>query len=109
MTDATYFSVFSTVGSKSGLSSDTSPPLQSFTEESSPENLVSPPLTARMVNGQSTESLDSFSDESGGHQIRHPASGTRRPRAVRSFKNPVPPPRKVDLSEHFRGMQYSSE
>merc|ERR1711953_307141 len=45
------------VGPKSGGSSDTSPPLQSFAEESSPENL--------MRTGQSTESLDSLSDESG--------------------------------------------
>lgn len=52
-----HHTVFLHVGPKSGGSSDTSPPLQSFAEESSPENL--------MRTGQSTESLDSLSDESG--------------------------------------------
>jgi len=86
-------------GSKSSGSSDTSPPMhmQSFAEESSPENRVSPspPMTSRILNGRSTESLDSFSDESGGHQhaVRQ-ISGGRRDRSSRSYKNPVPPPRK---------------
>ena len=75
------------VGPKSGGSSDTSPPLQSFAEESSPENL--------MRNGQSTESLDSLSDESGGvhhHSRSHNRSSSGaeiRPRNVR------PSPRQV--------------
>ena len=95
------YNCFISVGSKSGVSSDTSPPLQSFAEESSPENRVSPspPMSTRILNGQSTESLDSFSDESGGHReqrpLRHSTPGGRRGRTVRS--NPVPPPRKVFL------------
>ena len=86
----TIFSSFS-VGPKSGGSSDTSPPLQSFAEESSPENLN---LPSRIVNGQSTESLDSLSDESGGlHGHRSRAGGHART----SSGNPVPPPRKVNI------------
>merc|ERR1719232_1208554 len=61
-----HHTVYLHVGPKSGGSSDTSPPLQSFAEESSPENLMGP--SSRMVNGQSTESLDSLSDESNGVQ-----------------------------------------
>ena len=85
------------VGPKSGGSSDTSPPLQSFAEESSPENL----MPSRMVNGQSTESLDSLSDESGGVHPHHPSrSGNRHNRSasgadLRNIRNPVPPPRQV--------------
>ena len=66
-----YFSVGSKNGANSG--SDASPPLQSFTEESSPENITgsTPPLGIgngrAMRTCQSTESLDSLSDESGGH------------------------------------------
>ena len=75
------------MGPKSGGSSDTSPPLQSFAEESSPENL--------MRTGQSTESLDSLSDESGevrrssrSHN-RSSSGGDIRPRNIR------PSPRQV--------------
>ena len=76
------------VGPKSGGSSDTSPPtMQSFAEESSPENL----MQARMVNGQSTESLDSLSDESGG-RLHHSTSNNRK---HHKQNNPVPHPRKV--------------
>ena len=82
------------VGPKSGSagSSDTSPPLQSFAEESSPENL----MPRGLVNGQSTESLDSLSDESGGVHSHHSRSHNRsssggeiRPRNIR------PSPRQV--------------
>ena len=94
------------VGPKSGGSSDTSPPLQSFAEESSPENL----MPSRMVNGQSTESLDSLSDESGGvhhspggvhhssqpsRQSRHNARSTSGTDLRNNVRNPVPPPRQV--------------
>ncbi|CAB4060108.1 ASAP [Lepeophtheirus salmonis] len=63
--------VFLQVGPKSegGASSDNSasPPLQSFTEESSPENnRLSPTILHHSRMTQSTESLDSMSDESGG-------------------------------------------
>ena len=72
------------MGPKSGGSSDTSPPtMQSFAEESSPENLNP---NNRLVNGQSTESLDSLSDESGG---AHPQNNQK------ASRNPVPHPRKV--------------
>ena len=57
--------------------------MQSFAEESSPENLMQP----RLVNGQSTESLDSLSDESGG--IHHSS------RKQKQNRNPVAHPRKV--------------
>jgi len=93
-----HHTVFLHVGPKSGGSSDTSPPLQSFAEESSPENLMGP---SRMVNGQSTESLDSLSDESGngvpgGHS--HSSRSQRHNRSasgadLRNIRNPVPPPR----------------
>jgi Arf-GAP/SH3 domain/ANK repeat/PH domain-containing protein len=70
-----HHTVFLHVGSKNGANSgsDASPPLQSFTEESSPENITgsTPPLGIgngrAMRTCQSTESLDSLSDESGGH------------------------------------------
>ena len=76
--------IFIAVGPKSGGSSDTSPPtMQSFAEESSPENL------RLLTGGQSTESLDSLSDESGGVQHRQ-----RRHQGIKS-RNPAPPPRKV--------------
>ena len=76
--------IFFSVGPKSGGSSDTSPPtMQSFAEESSPENLNP---NNRLVNGQSTESLDSLSDESGG---AHPQNNQK------ASRNPVPHPRKV--------------
>ena len=88
------FKIWISVGpSKSGGSSDTSPPLQSFAEESSPENL----MPSRMVNGQSTESLDSLSDESGG--VHHPHRSHNRSSSgaeLRNLRNPVPPPRKVN-------------
>ena len=74
------------MGPKSGGSSDTSPPtMQSFAEESSPENLN--PRMGPLVNGQSTESLDSLSDESGG--IHHSS------RKQKQNRNPVAHPRKV--------------
>ena len=74
------------MGPKSGGSSDTSPPtMQSFAEESSPENLN--PRMGPLVNGQSTESLDSLSDESGG---AHPQNSNQK-----ASRNPVPHPRKV--------------
>lgn len=60
--------------------------MQSFAEESSPENL----MQARMVNGQSTESLDSLSDESGG-RLHHSTSNNRK---HHKQNNPVPHPRK---------------
>lgn len=99
--------VYLHVGPKSGGSSDTSPPMQSFAEESSPENRVSPPsmLPGRIVNGQSTESLDSLSDESGGvqsrgqHNNRNSSSGDR---GLRNVRNPVPPPRKRNDFGHGR-------
>eukprot|EP00096_Caligus_rogercresseyi_P000256 TRINITY_DN10653_c0_g1_i1.p1 TRINITY_DN10653_c0_g1~~TRINITY_DN10653_c0_g1_i1.p1 ORF type:complete len:1071 (-),score=319.10 TRINITY_DN10653_c0_g1_i1:387-3599(-) len=56
-------------GGGGGTSSDNSasPPLQSFTEESSPENnRLSPASLHHSRMTQSTESLDSMSDESGG-------------------------------------------
>jgi len=99
-----HHTVFLHVGPKSGGSSDTSPPLQSFAEESSPENL----MPSRMVNGQSTESLDSLSDESGGvhhspggvhhssqpsRQSRHNARSTSGTDLRNNVRNPVPPPR----------------
>ena len=102
-----------TVGPKSGGSSDTSPPLQSFAEESSPENLMGP---SRMVNGQSTESLDSLSDESGngvpgGHS--HSSRSQRHNRSasgadLRNIRNPVPPPRQVwrKKSYFFEEIEY---
>jgi len=78
-----HHTVFLHVGPKSGGSSDTSPPtMQSFAEESSPENLNP---NNRLVNGQSTESLDSLSDESGG---AHPQNNQK------ASRNPVPHPRK---------------
>merc|ERR1719361_1094354 len=97
-TGKVHHTVFLHVGPKSGGSSDTSPPLQSFAEESSPENLMGP---SRMVNGQSTESPDSLSDESGngvpgGHS--HSSRSQRHNRSasgadLRNIRNPVPPPR----------------
>merc|ERR1719411_914892 len=78
-----HHTVFLHVGPKSGGSSDTSPPtMQSFAEESSPENLN--PRMGPLVNGQSTESLDSLSDESGG----------THPQNQKASRNPVPHPRK---------------
>merc|ERR1712113_1282973 len=78
-----HHTVYLHVGPKSGGSSDTSPPtMQSFAEESSPENLNP---NNRLVNGQSTESLDSLSDESGG---AHPQNNQK------ASRNPVPHPRK---------------
>jgi len=56
-------------------------------------------MPSRMVNGQSTESLDSLSDESGGVHPHHPSrSGNRHNRSasgadLRNIRNPVPPPR----------------
>ena len=76
------------VGSKNGANSgsDASPPMQSFTEESSPENMTgsTPPLGMNIGNGralrncQSTESLDSLSDESGGHSHNKSSSSSSR-------------------------------
>ena len=76
------------VGSKNGANSgsDASPPMQSFTEESSPENMTgsTPPLGMNIGNGralrncQSTESLDSLSDESGGHSHNKSSSTSSR-------------------------------
>ena len=83
------------VGPKSGGSSDTSPPLQSFAEESSPENL----MPRGLVNGQSTESLDSLSDESGGvhsHSRTHNRSSSGG--EIRS-RNIRPSPRQVHILE----------
>ena len=73
------------VGSKNGANSgsDASPPLQSFTEESSPENMAgsTPPLGIgngrNMRTCQSTESLDSLSDESGG-RAHNKSSSSRK-------------------------------
>ena len=61
--------------------SDTSPPLKfsNSAEESSPENRPSPMITPhrhrRLRNGQSTESLDSLSDESHGNNHHNRRSG----------------------------------
>ena len=76
------------VGSKNGgnSGSDASPPMQSFTEESSPENNMgsTPPLGMGIGSGrgmrncQSTESLDSLSDESGGHTHNKSSSSSRK-------------------------------
>ena len=66
--------VFS-VGSKSGGNPESK--LQSFAEESSPENMASSPSIARMM--RSTESLDSLSDESN-HHSRTPGN-----RQVKNF------------------------
>ena len=76
------------VGSKNGANSgsDASPPMQSFTEESSPENMTgsTPPLGMNIGNGralrncQSTESLDSLSDEPGGHSHNKSSSSSSR-------------------------------
>lgn len=83
-----HHTVFLHVGSKNGANSgsDASPPMQSFTEESSPENMTgsTPPLGMNIGNGralrncQSTESLDSLSDESGGHSHNKSSSSSSR-------------------------------
>ncbi len=84
--------------------SDTSPPLKNFSpasgvggmvDESSPENNNT--VTSRLRNGQSTESLDSLSDESGSHHHRHRQRHQQQQGQghVSASRNPVPPPRKV--------------
>ena len=81
---------FFLVGSKNGANSgsDASPPLQSYTEESSPENLTgsTPPLgMGRVRNCHSTESLDSLSDESGGHSHNKTSSSTSSRKVIRKY------------------------
>ena len=71
------------VGSKNGANSgsDASPPLQSFTEESSPENITgsTPPLgIGRVRNCHSTESITSLSDDSGGHTHNKSSTSSRK-------------------------------
>eukprot|EP00094_Tigriopus_californicus_P003255 TCALIF_03130-PB protein Name:"Similar to Asap2 Arf-GAP with SH3 domain, ANK repeat and PH domain-containing protein 2 (Mus musculus)" AED:0.23 eAED:0.23 QI:0/0.83/0.71/1/0.66/0.71/7/921/476 len=67
-----HHTVFLHVGPQSGAGSDTSPPLKNFADDSSPETAG---IITRMKTSQSTESLDSLSDESGSHlQRRHARS-----------------------------------
>ena len=85
---------FFLVGSKNGANSgsDASPPMQSFTEESSPENMTgtTPPLgMGRVRNCHSTESLDSLSDESGGHAHNKTSSSTSSRKVNKKLKGHV--------------------
>merc|ERR1712113_1374911 len=78
-----HHTVYLHVGSKNGANSgsDASPPLQSFTEESSPENLTgsTPPLgIGRVRNCHSTESITSLSDDSGGHTHNKSSTSSRK-------------------------------
>ena len=93
--------------------SDTSPPLKfSAAEESSPENRPSPMLTPhRLRNGQSTESLDSLSDEShGGRHHNRSSGGGGRNRSHHNTPagsgvgthNPVARPRRVRNTKSFQ-------
>ena len=104
-----YFAVNSRDTGSMSTTSDTSPPLKfSAAEESSPENRPSPMMTPhRLRNGQSTESLDSLSDESGNHGGRHhnrsSGGGGRNNRSHHNTpagsgvgaQNPVARPRRV--------------
>ena len=81
----THFHFLFTVGSRSGANSgsDASPPLQSYPEESSPENIAgtTPPFgvsngnARRNRNHQSTESDSDHSDDPGG---RNKGSSSRK-------------------------------
>ena len=65
--------------------------MKGFSEpDSSPENMN---IITRMKTGQSTESLDSLSDESGSHHNRG---------------NPVPTPRKVRIIYRVRFPDFES-
>ena len=59
--------------------------MQSFTEESSPENLTgsTTPLGMGRVRSHSTESLDSLSDESAGHSHNKTSSSTSSRKVIR--------------------------